>query len=153
MKYQKVIIFSLAFIIIGAALYYVISNRTSSPNTQQVNDSIQTETALSTQTLVDGTVTYIVTPKNFTPSSTTWDFDIGLDTHTGSLDQDLITLVRMVDDKGNEYKAIQWEGAAPGGHHREGVLKFLPITPRPIFIELKIQTTSNIEKNSLRWNI
>src|SRR3989344_2543496 len=103
MKYQKVIIFSLAFIIIGAALYYVISNRTSSPNTQQANDSKQTETALSTQTLVDGTVTYIVTPKNFTPSSTTWDFDIGLDTHTGSLDQDLITLVRMVDDKGNEY--------------------------------------------------
>ncbi len=154
MKDQKVIIISLAIIIIGAALYYAISNRTSPPKTQQGSNSRQIEqVALSTQTLTDGAVTYKVTLKNLTPSATTWDFDISLDTHTGSLDQDLVSVVRLVDNKGNEYKALEWKGDQPGGHHREGILKFSPVTPRPASIELKIQTTTSSENSSLRWNI
>lgn len=153
MKNQKVIIISLSIVIVIAAFYYVFSNRTSSPNTRRVESEQSEQGTLSTQTLVDGTVTYKVTHKNLAPAAASWDFDISLDTHTGSLDQDLVTLVRLVDDKGNEYKAVSWEGDQPGGHHREGLLKFSPVTPRPASIELKIQTTTNNENNSLRWII
>lgn len=153
MNNQKVIIIGLAIVIVGTVFYYFVSNRTSSTNTQQVGFEQSEQSTLSTQTLTDGVVTYKVTPKNLAPSAITWDFDINLDTHTGSLDQDLVSTVRLIDDKGNEYKALEWEGDQPGGHHREGILKFSPVTLRPASLELKIQTTINNENSSLRWNI
>ena len=145
MKYQKVIIFNLIIIVIGVALYYVISNN--------VVNQVSEQTILQTQTLTDGNVTYKVTPKDLTTRAATWDFEIILDTHTGSLDQDLVATLRLVDNKGSEYKSTQWEGASPGGHHREGTLKFSPLTPRPAFIELTVQTTDNTKEISLRWNL
>lgn len=144
MKYQKIIIFSLLTIALSAALFKTASEKTSEPVEQ---------TTLQTQTITDGPVTYKVTLKNVATKSETWDFEISLDTHTESLDQDLIAIVRLVDDKGNEYKATQWEGAPPGGHHREGILKFSPLSSRPAFIELNIQTIDDAKKASLRWTL
>ena len=146
MKYQKVVIFSLVSIVIGAALYYVVSEK-------GVANQVSEQTTLQTQTLTDGAVIYKVIPKNLTTLATTWDFEINLDTHTGSLDQDLVAIVRLVDDKGNEYRSVKWEGAPPGGHHREGTLKFSAVTPRPTFIELNIQTTDSTKEANLRWNL
>lgn len=145
MKYQKVIIFSLVILVIGLALYYVIP--------KDVANQVSEQTILQTQTLTDGNVTYKVTPKDLTTSATTWDFDVTLDTHTGSLDQDMVTTFRLVDNKGKEYRATKWEGDPPGGHHREGLLKFSPLTSRPAFIELTVQTTDNTKEISLRWNL
>lgn len=130
MKYQKVIIFSLGVIVISTALYYVISKIASSRVEQ---------TILQTQTITVGPVTYKVTPKKVVSNSDTWDFEVSLDTHTGSLDQDLVALVRLVDDKGNKYKAIKWEGTPPGGHHREGVLSFNAISPKPNNVSLIVK--------------
>ena len=152
MKNQKIIIIGLAIVIIGSAFYDVIFNRGNSSNPSGIPTQVE-QTTLQTQTLIDDTVTYKVTPKNFIPSNETWDFNIIVDTHTGSLDQDMASTIRLIDDKSNEYKATTWDGAAPGGHHREGILKFSPISPRPAFVELKIQTTSSAENNRLRWNI
>lgn len=149
MNNQKFIIIGLAIIIIGAAFYYVVSKRTSSPSTRQVGSEQSEQNTFSTQTLTDGTVTYKITPQNLAPTATSWDFDISLDTHTGSLDQDLVDIVRLVDDKGNKYKSTKWTGDPLGGHHREGTLEFLPIIPRPGFIEFNIQTTGSTEKISL----
>ena len=140
MKYQKVIASSLVIIVIGVALYYVISNRTSLFNSVAKTD-------LQTQSVTIGTVTYKVTPKTITRSATTWDFEVTLDTHTGSLDQDLVAIVRLVDDKGREYKAIKWEGDPPGGHHREGTLSFQPIDLKPKKIILQI------EERKFEWKL
>ena len=140
MKYQKVIASSLVIIVIGAALYYVISNRAS-----LFNSVAQTD--LQTQSVTIGTVTYKVTPKTITRSATTWDFEVTLDTHTGSLDQDLVAIVRLVDDKGREYKAIKWEGDPPGGHHRKGTLSFQPIDLKPKKIILQI------EERKFEWKL
>ena len=138
MKYQKVIVFSLVIIIIGIA-------------TSLFNSVEQTD--LQTQSVTIGTVIYKVTPKTVTQSAATWEFEVVLNTHTGELDQDLTQFIRMVDDEGNQYQATKWEGDLPGGHHREGTLKFSPITPRPAFIKLNIQTTDSTGKISLRWNL
>ena len=140
MKYQKVIASSLVIIVIGVALYYVISNRTSLFNSVAKTD-------LQTQSVTIGTVTYKVTPKTITRSATTWDFEVTLDTHTGSLDQDLVAIVRLVDDKGREYKAIKWEGDPPGGHHRKGTLSFQPIDLKPKKIILQI------EERKFEWKL
>jgi len=154
MKYQKVIIFNFAIIVIGAALYFGIFNRSNLLN-QTTNDAtrISEQTTLQTQTLTDGTVTYTVTPKGFIPSATTWDFTMSLDTHTGSLDQDMVALISFIDNKGNAYQPTKWEGDPPGGHHREGILQFLPVFPRPSFVELNIQTTDSAKESRLRWNL
>lgn len=153
MKYQKVVKIGLGIIIIGSSFYYIVSNRTSLPSTQRVGSEQPEQSTLSTQTLTDGTVTYKVTPKNLAFSAPTWDFDISLDTHTGSLDQDLVSIVQLVDNKGNKYQATKWEGDQPGGHHREGILKFSPVIPRPSYIEIGIQTDKPTENTKLRWSL
>ena len=108
---------------------------------------------LQEQSATIGEVKYIITPKNINSDIRTWDFEIILDTHTGSLDQDLVSIIRIVDNKGIEYQANKWVGDPPGGHHREGILEFSPITPYPSSIELKIQTTDTTKETTFRWNI
>ncbi len=85
-----------------------------------------------------GTVTVKVTPLELSSKAVEWKFDIGLNTHTVELDQELVEIAMLVDNQGKEYRPIRWEGAAPGGHHREGVLIFKSIIPLPKSIELKI---------------
>ena len=143
MKYHKTIIFCLTILVLSLSFYYSFKNTTT-----QVE-----EQALKTQSIEIGEVTYKITPKKIKPSDRTWDFQVILDAHSGSLDQDVVTLISIADNKGNEYKAIKWVGDSPGGHHREGILEFLPITPYPTYIELKIQTTNITKKNTLRWDI
>lgn len=47
-------------------------------------------------------------------------FDVVLDTHGASLDDDLVALVQA----GGRWARTAGTGAVPGSHHREGVLKF-----------------------------
>lgn len=152
MKYSKSAIVFLVIIAIGLALYFAISSQR--PNTPTVTSENKAKQAdFQTQTVSDAEVKYTITPLNISSdNSKTWDFEIRLDTHSGSLDQDLVSQFRLIDDKGNEYEALNWDGALPGGHHREGILKFSPISPLPGAIELSIKTSSG-EKTSLRWKL
>ena len=102
----------LAIIAILAVIYYAVSNQ------------IKKQISPLAQTVSVGTVAYEATPKNLSKSASIWDFEIVLDTHEGSLDQDLTQLAVLLDDKGREYKPVKWDGDPPGGHHRTGVLQF-----------------------------
>ena len=82
-----------------------------------------------------------------------WKFDIVFDTHSGRLDEDLMQIATLVDDKGNIYTPTAWDGAEPGGHHREGMLVFGPINQFPQSIELKIRDVGGIPERSFKWNI
>lgn len=144
MKYNKIIVFSFVILVLILALNNANSNSVS-PQVEKI--------ILQAQTVTIGTVTYTITPKNINSNSGTWDFEVVLDAHTGSLEQDLVSLISIVDNRSNEYQAIKWIGDPPGGHHREGVLKFSAITPYPIYVELKIQTIGVTEKSTLRWDI
>lgn len=107
--------------------------------------------ALTAQTNRDGGVTVTVTPKNLAPGAASWDFDVKLETHTQSLDQDLMRAAVLVDAQGQTQAPIAWEGDPPGGHHRQGVLRFRPLAGSPAAVELRIFDLGGIKTRSFRW--
>ena len=104
----------------------------------------------TTQTSAAQGVTLKVTPKPLTAGATDWEFSVVLDTHSGSLDDDLSrTAVLSVD--GKDVAPSSWDGAAAGGHHREGLLKFPAPTAQPNKVELRIRRSGESEPRIFRW--
>lgn len=93
-----------------------------------------------------------VTPVELGQAAGQWKFAVTFTTHSGSLDEDLLTVASLADDKGNVYRPIFWEGPGPGGHHREGILIFNPIEPTPKYVELKIKNVGGVVERFFRWN-
>lgn len=112
-----------------------------------------TAAELATQKNSDRGVTVAVTPQNVSGDATTWDFKIVLDTHSQTLSDDLSKSSVLFDGAGTRHAPVAWDGAAPGGHHREGVLRFKPILPRPPAIELQITRTGEAAPRSFRWQL
>lgn len=81
-------------------------------------------------------VTVKVTLKNLASDAGGWEFAIVLDSHSQDLSDDLAKTSLLLDGAGGRSLPTAWDGAPPGGHHREGVLRFGPISPRPKSIEL-----------------
>lgn len=152
MKKSVITILSIVAFLVGFLIFY--QSRPTGQNTpaanqtgQQVNNSEKWETKTDDQ----ASVTVVVTPLNLSPQSTDWKFDIGMNTHSVELDQDMMKSVILVDDQSKEYKPIRWEGPA-GGHHREGVLTFSPITPTPKSIELKVSDIGGVVR-TFSWQL
>ena len=108
---------------------------------------------LGTQKSSDHGVAVAVTPQNLTRDATSWDFKIVLDTHSANLNDDLAKSAILIDGSGGLHAPLAWDGAAPGGHHREGVLRFQPITPAPPAVELQIQRPGESAPRVFRWEL
>jgi hypothetical protein len=134
---KTITIFVLALAFIGGFLIFYNPKPVSGP-TEDNSQAIDTEQKWESKIDDQANVTVTVTPSNLLLESNEWKFDVVMSTHSVELDQDMIQVVVLVDDAGNEYKPLRWEGAPAGGHHREGVLVFSPITPTPKLVELKI---------------
>ena len=100
-----------------------------------------------------GGVTVAVTPQNLAANAKSWDFKVVFDTHSGELNDDLVKTVTLRDDKGALHAPVKWEGAGPGGHHREGTLKFNTVIPAPAAIELRIMRAGEAAPRSFRWQL
>lgn len=134
------------------SLFYAVSqnileNRAQNPNQEQQTNQSSFETKKDER----GLVSITATPQILGKDGAQWKFNIALDTHSVELDQDLMQIATLTDDKGSVYKPTAWEGAGPGGHHREGVLVFGPINPFPQSIELKIKDMGGIPERSFKW--
>lgn len=114
---------------------------------QQANNSQKWETKTDEQ----ANIAVAVTPLDLSPESAEWKFNVVMDTHSVELDQDLIKNSLLIDDGGNEFKPIKWDGPT-GGHHREGVLTFNRIMTIPKSIELKIIGTGDVVR-SFAWQL
>jgi hypothetical protein len=101
----------------------------------------------------DRGVTVAVTPLSLSATAKTWDFKVVLDTHSQDLGDDLVKSTVLLDDKGGRHLPVTWDGARPGGHHREGTLRFNAISPKPAAIELQIQRPGEAKARSFRWNL
>jgi len=106
-----------------------------------------------TQKSTDRGVTVAVTPQNLSGNVKTWDFKVVLDTHSQDLSDDLMKSAVLLDGSGGLYTPLAWDGAAPGGHHREGILRFKPISPQPQAIELRIQRPGESAPRAFRWQL
>ena len=98
-------------------------------------------------------VTINVTPKNLASNADSWEFAIVFDTHSQDLSDDLVKSSQLLDGAGGQHSPTAWDGAPPGGHHREGVLGFKPISPRPQSIELQITRAGEDAPRSFRWQL
>lgn len=108
---------------------------------------------LDTQKSADRGVTVVVTPQNLSGDARTWDFKIVLDTHSADLNDDLAKSAILLDGAGGQHAPLAWDGAPPGGHHREGVLRFKPMTPQPQSVELRITRPGEPKPRSFRWQL
>lgn len=98
-------------------------------------------------------VTVAVTPVELTAGAKVWSFKVVLDTHSQDLSDDLVTAAVLVDAQGREAKPTAWDGAAPGGHHRSGVLTFAAFEPSPQSVELRIARPGEAKARTFRWEV
>ena len=148
-KTITILILALAFI--GGFLIFYNPKPASSP-TQNNSDVSSTSQKWESKIDEQGSVTVTVTPTLLSEESKEWKFDVVMDTHSVELDQDMTKVSVIVDDQGKEYKPLSWEGAEAGGHHREGVLIFNQITPKPKSFELKISDIGGVVR-SFTWQL
>ncbi|MDP3310299.1 MAG: hypothetical protein Q8S56_04955 [Polaromonas sp.] len=98
-------------------------------------------------------VTVKVTRKVTGSPDSRWEFAIVLETHSAELGDDLTQSATLAADDGRTFKPVSWIGAAPGGHHREGVLAFDVPAPRPSVIELRIARPGESAPRIFRWQL
>src|SRR3989344_1374558 len=77
-------------------------------------------------------------------------FDLQFDTHSTELDFDIESVAMVTDDIGTDYGKGVWDGTAPGGHHRRGILKIdKPIASAAKKVSLKLQNLDVV----LEWEV
>lgn len=141
-------------VLIALALLYVgfFSFSNTNDETEVKKRTEQNTTVWETKINEQAPVTIKVTPLALGDEEA-WRFDITFDTHAGSLEDDPLKVATLYNDRGNSYAPLSWEGAPPGGHHREGTLIFNAIRPAPKFIELKIYNVGGVSERSFTWNL
>lgn len=154
MKYTRFIMVGLVFAFLMYVFFVVYQNLTrSNGQNPQINQEQTDKQQWETKTDEQPPVTVSVTPLELGRNAQVWKFDIALDTHSGSLDDDLNVMTILVDDKGNTYQPISWERPEPGGHHREGMLIFNAINPSPPYVKLKIKNVGGVPERSFKWYV
>lgn len=94
-----------------------------------------------------------VTPKRIAADDAAWEFAVVLDTHSQDLSDDLLKTAVLVDAQGGRHAPLAWQGAPPGGHHREGVLRFKGLGALPEAIEVQILRSGEAAPRSFRWKL
>lgn len=105
----------------------------------------------ATQKSVQNGVTVEIMAPDFTAAA--WSFKVVLDTHSQELSDDLVAAAVLVDPGGREMKPTAWEGAGPGSHHREGMLKFPALKPAPATVELRIRRAEETATRVFKFDL
>ncbi len=157
MKKVTILVIAILFVILAVKLKDSFSINIGPKNAttpiSATNSTPKKSSGLETRESNDGPVSVAVTPKDLEDGLAAWDFHMTLNTHSEELSEDLVAISELVDDQGKVYKPASWEGAPPGGHHREGILKFNPISPKPESLELKIKNVGGISERRFKWDL
>ena len=109
--------------------------------------------ALAARTSDDAGVRVVVTPKVYGPSAAVWEFSVVMDTHVKPLSENLTQAAILIDGAGRRYQPTGWQGDAPGGHHRKGVLQFARPPEMPKSFELQITGVGGVAMRTFRWEV
>ena len=113
------------------------------------SDGVSTATTMLQERAVDsGDVEVRITPLRLDPTGAS--FLVVLDTHSVDLDVDLVAGSKL-SVGGTDWPTDRWDGAAPGGHHREGELRFSSAGPVQGRAELTI--TGLPETVAVGWDV
>ena len=153
MNNKTLTILTIVLAFLGGFLFFYRGGPTKKvvPVANQSNQQTTAKQTWETKTEEQASVTVVVTPLDLSSNSKEWKFDVGMNTHSVELDQDMMKIAVLVDDQGREYKPLSWDGPV-GGHHREGVLIFNQITPNPKSVELKISSIEDVVR-SFTWQL
>jgi predicted small integral membrane protein len=99
-----------------------------------VTRSGSTPAGLGTRTAQAGEVEVTMTALTLDRSGAV--FEIVFDTHTVELGLDPAMAVLTVN--GTQAVGSAWDGSGPGGHHREGTLRFTTPVPSGAAVELRV---------------
>ena len=84
--------------------------------------SALSSTGFASRTMTVGSVEVTIEPLRL--DDTGANFRVKLDTHSGDLGLDLAQAARLEVD-GTDWGGASWVGDPPGGHHRQGELRFV----------------------------
>ncbi len=93
-----------------------------------------------------------VRPVSLTPSQPA-KFEVRMNTHSGSLSQDMVAVSTLKDDQGRHYDPVSWQGSPPGGHHRRGVLEFPALEGNPRTVTLIIRNIADVPERKFEWRM
>ncbi len=136
----------LALILAVSVFGLSLGAATAAPNVQPSASAFETKSSSGGSVTVDVKPTALQVGQPIV-------FDIALNTHSVDLSDDLTKIAILRDDTGGEYKPTAWEGAGPGGHHREGALKFAALTRKPKYVELVIKGLATVPERVFRWDL
>jgi hypothetical protein len=108
--------------------------------------------AYETQSNNKGRVTVNVRPVQLVPGQPA-KFEVRMNTHSVTLDYDLVSICTLKDDRGREYQPTNWKGSPPGGHHRKGILEFPELIGDAGKITLVIRQISNVPERTFEWSV
>lgn len=111
------------------------------------------EITLASRTSDESSVRVVVTPKPLVAGATAWEFDVVMDTHVKPLTEDLAKSAVLIDRTGRQYAPLGWQGDAPGGHHRKGVLRFPAPGDATRSVELRLTGIGGSATRSFRWDL
>jgi hypothetical protein len=109
------------------------------------------QAALAPVTTDAAAVTVKVTPRVSAAGS--WEFDVVFDTHSQELKDDLLKTAVLIAPDGTEVSPLEWKGAAPGGHHRAGTLRFKALVPAPATLVLRITRSGEPKPRIFQWKL
>ena len=108
--------------------------------------------AYETQSNNKGRVKVNVRPVQLAPGQPA-KFEVRMNTHSVTLDHDLVAACTLRDDRGREYQPTSWEGSPPGGHHRKGILEFPELDADAGKITLVIRQVANVPERTFEWSV
>lgn len=156
---MKYLTTTLVVFIAGLLLYAVFFRAMPQQKQNEADKTVRTTSAQAPKAYWEAKVddqppvTVKITPVAFGKSMNTWTFAVAFDTHSGSLDEDPLKAITLLDDKGNVFQPILWDGPEAGGHHREGILTFNAIDPTPSYVELKVKNIGGVSVRSFAWTL
>ena len=80
-------------------------------------------------------------------------FEVRMNTHSVSLNRNIVGISILKDDLGREYLPVNWNGSPASGHHRSGVLEFPLLKGNPGSVTLIIQNIANVPERTFKWKI